>query len=120
MLAARRANRQDSTGRFLVLMATAIALACGAAGALVAGPWLTNLDPTIHVYPSTVWVLACWSAIHLLLGVVMQVYCVARRLAGRMTTRHDIDVENVVLYWHFAALTVAVTVAVIAGFPLVA
>jgi len=27
---------------------------------------------------------------------------------------------NVALYWHFLALTVAVTVAVIAGFPAVA
>ena len=50
----------------------------------------------------------------------MQLYCVARRLAGRMTARYDIDITNVALYWHFTAITVVVTVAVIAGFPLVA
>ena len=50
----------------------------------------------------------------------MQLYCVARRLAGRMTARYDIDIQNVALYWHFTALTVAIAVAVIAGFPLVA
>jgi len=53
-------------------------------------------------------------------GVIMQLYCVARRLAGRMTARHDIDIANVTLYWHFTAVTVLVTVAVVAGFPLVA
>ena len=36
---------------------------------------------------------------------------------GRMTARYDIDIANVALYWHFAALTVVITVAVIAGFP---
>jgi cytochrome c oxidase subunit I+III len=49
----------------------------------------------------------------------MLLYCVARRLAGRMTARHDIDITNVALYWHFTGLTAVVTVAVIAGFPLV-
>jgi cytochrome c oxidase subunit I+III len=37
-----------------------------------------------------------------------------------MTARYDIDLCNVTLYWHFSAITVVVTVAVIAGFPLVA
>jgi cytochrome c oxidase subunit I+III len=50
----------------------------------------------------------------------MQLYCLARRLAGRMTARYDIDITNVTLYWHFTAIMVVVTVAVIAGFPLVA
>ena len=50
----------------------------------------------------------------------MQLYCVARRLAGRMTARYDIDIANVTLYWHFTVVMAVVTVAVIAGFPLVA
>ena len=40
----------------------------------------------------------CWSSgasCTSALGVVMQLYCVARRLAGRMTARHDIDIGNV-------------------------
>ena len=35
----------------------------------------------------------------------MQLYCVARRMAGRMTARYDIDIHNVALYWHFTAFT---------------
>jgi cytochrome c oxidase subunit I+III len=29
------------------------------------------------------------------------------------------DIVNVTVYWHFVAITIAITVAVIAGFPLV-
>jgi cytochrome c oxidase subunit I+III len=67
-----------------------------------------------------VWVLALWTVVHVAVGLIMQLYCVARRLAGRMTAKHDIDIHNVALYWHFMAFTAALTVAVIAGFPLVA
>jgi cytochrome c oxidase subunit I+III len=44
---------------------------------------------------------------------------VARRVAGRMTARFEIDIVNTALYWHFVAITMVVTLAVIAGFPLV-
>jgi cytochrome c oxidase subunit I+III len=87
-------------------------------GAFLAGPWVSGLDPTRHVYPAIVWVLAIWTAAHAVLGLIMQLYCVARRLVGRMTARYDIDITNVALYWHFTASTAVVTVAVIAGFPL--
>ena len=100
------------------LVACGLALAGGAA--ILAGPWLTKMDPTQHVYPAIVWLLAVWAALHVVVGVVMQLYCLARRLAGRITARHDIEIANTTLYWHFTLLTVVVTVAVIAGFPLVA
>jgi len=60
-----------------------------------------------------------WTCLHVVVGLMMQLYAMARRAAGRMTPRYDNDIRIIVVYWHFAALTVAVTVAVIAGFPLV-
>jgi cytochrome c oxidase subunit I+III len=119
-LAARRSNRSDAPRAFYAAVALGVALAIAGGAAILAGPWLTGLDPTRHAYDAIVWLLAAWSALHLLLGVIMQLYCFARRLAGRMTARYDIDIANVALYWHFCMLTVMVTVAVIAGFPLVA
>jgi len=116
----RRWNREDREGRFYGAMAAAILLSCAGAGALFAGPWLSGLDPTTHVYPATVWVLVAWAAAHAVIGVIMHVYCLASRAAGRMDARHDMDISNTTLFWHFVALTVTVTVAVIAGFPLVA
>jgi cytochrome c oxidase subunit I+III len=117
---ARRWNKRDRSIAFYSGLLSAVILAVAGGGALLAGPWATGLDPTSHVYPATVWVLVSWTAVHVALGLIMQLYCVARRVAGRMTARYDIDITNVALYWHFIALTVFITVAVIAGFPLVA
>jgi cytochrome c oxidase subunit I+III len=119
-LLCRRWNRRDRAGWFYGGSFLAIGVAIAGIAALLAGPWLTNLDPTRHAYAATVWILVIWTAVHVGVGVIMQLYCVARRLAGRMTARHDIDITNVALYWHFAELTAAITMAVIAGFPLVA
>jgi cytochrome c oxidase subunit I+III len=118
-LLARRCNRGDKAGVFYAALTTACALALGGGAAILAGPWFTGMDPTSHVYPAIVWLLASWTALHAVAGVIMQVYCLARRVAGRMTAQHDIDICNVALFWHFVAITAVITVAVIAGFPLV-
>jgi cytochrome c oxidase subunit I+III len=119
-LLARRWNRNNNAVGFYIGLLLAIALAIAGGATLLAGPWFTRLDPTNHVYPATVWILVLWTAVQVVAGVIMQLYCVARRMAGRMTARYDIDITNVTLYWHFTMFTAAVTVAVIAGFPLVA
>ncbi|WP_027136190.1 cytochrome c oxidase subunit I [Geminicoccus roseus] len=120
MVRARAVNRGGSERRAAQLMATSVLLALASAALLLYAPWTTGLVPTRDVYDATVWVLVLWSAIHLVVGVLMQGYCIARSLAGKLTARHDIDLQNVVLYWHFAAITAIVTVMVIALFPLVA
>ena len=116
---AQRWNRMDAPRRFYTAITGAAFLALGGGGALIAGPWLTGVDPERHVYGSIVWVLVVWCAAHALVGVIMHGYCAARRFAGRMTARYDQDIVNVALYWHFVAFKVFVAVAVIAGFPLV-
>lgn len=115
---ARRWNRMDARILFYVALAAAVLLAGGGGAALVAGPGLTGVDPTQHVYGAIVWILAIWCAAHAGVGIIMHAYCAARRLAGRMTAQHDQDIVNVALYWHFVAFETVVTVAVIAGFPL--
>jgi cytochrome c oxidase subunit I+III len=119
-LLARRWNSNDSRVGFYAGLPLAGALAVAGAAALIAAPWFTGLDPTSHVYPATVWILVIWTAAQVFVGVIMQLYCLARRIAGRMTALYDSDISNVALYWHFTALTAAITIAVIAGFPLVA
>ena len=117
---ARRWNRDGRTKRFYGASVAAVFTAIAGSAALLAGPWLTRLDPAAHVYAATVWILVAWTVVHVGVGVIMQLYCIARRVAGHMTPRHDIDIANVVLYWHFAELMAMTTIAVIAGFPLVA
>lgn len=116
----RRWNGQGRRGLFLPVLVLCAGLDVAGGLALAAGPYLTGLDPTAHVYPATVWVLVLWTGIHLVAGLIMHLYCLAGAIAGRLTPTHDIDIHNVALYWHFVAVTVLVVVAVIAGFPLVA
>jgi cytochrome c oxidase subunit I+III len=116
-LLGRRWNQRDwGAGCYAGLLGGA-ALALGAGAALIAGPYVTGLDPTRHVYGATVWLLVLWTAVHVALGVLMQLYCVARRIAGHMTARHAIDLGNVALYWHFTLFMAVITVLVVAGFP---
>jgi cytochrome c oxidase subunit I+III len=117
---ARYWNKRDLGMWVHAALGVAALAAVGGIAALLAGPGLARLDPTSDAYGATVWVLLAWTSVHVALGVVMQAYCVARRWAGRMTARHDADFANVQLYWHFCALTAVLTVAVTAGFPLVA
>jgi cytochrome c oxidase subunit I+III len=118
-LLARAANARDRAALYYGALLLALLLCAAGSVALVLGPLRSGLDPSEHVYPAIVWLLVLWTVVHVALGAIMLVYCLLRRLAAHMTARHDIDLRNVTLYWHFTALTVALTVLVTAGFPLV-
>jgi len=117
---ARRWNSADRPHAFYGALIAGSLLTIAGMLALMAGPWFSELDPTTHVYPAIVWVLVLWTVTHLAVGTIMQWYCLARRAAGKMTAVYNADMMNVTLYWHFLVLTVVITVATIAGFPLLA
>jgi cytochrome c oxidase subunit I+III len=119
-IAARHLNAADRAGAYYAALTTAFVAGAASAAATLAGPWYSKLDPAAGVFQAIVWLLAIWSALHIAVGLVMHVYCGARRAAGRMTARYDMDIANVTLYWHFTAATVAITLAILAGFPYVA
>jgi cytochrome c oxidase subunit I+III len=114
---ARRWNAADRARAFYGASVCGVIAAIAAAAAVLAHPYLAGLNPAAHVYPSIVWLLAIWSALHLATGVVMLLYCAARRFAGRMTARYDMEIANVFLYWHFTMVTVAIAVALNAAVP---
>jgi cytochrome c oxidase subunit I+III len=115
--AARRWNARNEAAFFYLAIVSGVVFALAGGAALLAGPWVHRMVPSQHVYPATVWVLVAWTALHVAVGVVMQLYCGARRWAGRMSATYDIDIWNTTLYWHFVALMAVVTVVVIAVFP---
>jgi cytochrome c oxidase subunit I len=117
MMAARLANARGATVPMRLCLSGAFLLTLGGNGAAFAGPWLSGLDPVRHVYPAIVWILVLWVMAHAAVGGVMQLYCLARSFAGRLTREHDMDLHNVVLYWHFLAITALITFAVIGLFP---
>jgi len=116
--ASRRWNAAGavSASRLAIIAAIVLALASGAA--LLAAPYIDGLDPRLHAYPAIVWILVLWTVAHIGIGVVMLGYCLARSLAGRLTPRYDIDICNVALYWHFAAINGALAPMLVALFPL--
>jgi cytochrome c oxidase subunit I+III len=116
-IAADRCNRRDRGPACCLALLAGAGCAVAGGGALAAAPWGAGLDPGAHAYPAIVAVLALWTALHVAVGVLMQVYCLFRRIRGRMTADRDMDVRNVVLYWHFTALTAAITALVVGGFP---
>ncbi len=61
------------------------------------------MDPTVHVYrlSSGSWCCGRWPMPP---GIIMQLYCLARSFAGRMSPIHDMDIRNVTLYWSFHAV----------------
>ncbi|WP_182866854.1 cytochrome c oxidase subunit I [Stieleria mannarensis] len=120
VMAARQFNRQNRGSMFYGALVCGIALSLTGGWALLMGPATHAMDPTSHVYPAIVWVLVIWTTLHVVVGIVMQLYCAARRMAGKMTARYDADIVNVTLYWHFIFLTTLITCLVIAGFPMVA
>tara|TARA_R110002020_G_scaffold50864_4_gene144169 strand:+ start:9648 stop:12158 length:2511 start_codon:yes stop_codon:yes gene_type:complete len=119
MLAARSLNRADRIGgaRAAIVAAFVVTVAASVAGLL--GPYVHGMQPTAHVYPATVWIIAIWTVVHAGVGCIMQLYCLARSFAGIMTARYDQDITNVTLYWHFLTITAFVAFGVIGLFPVV-
>jgi cytochrome c oxidase subunit I+III len=118
MLVARRLNRGGATRAMRAALVAAMALTGAGALAGLAGPWRTGLDPTAHVYPAIVWIVVLWTVVHAGVAVAMQLYCLARSLAGRLTPTHDADLRNVTLYVHFLAVTAVIAFAVVGLAPL--
>ncbi len=114
-LAAREANVRGN----VALARVALVLAPLAAGVAGVAAWaaVRELDPTSHVYPAILWALMVWLVAHLSAGVLMQGYCLAGSVFGKLTPHHDADLRNVTLYWHFMAVKALVTAAILGLAP---
>ncbi len=113
-------HRRGHVGLARALLVGGIVATLASLFAGLAGPWLSGLEPTQHVYPAIVWTLAIWTAVHAAIGAIMQAYTLARSLAGKMTPEYDADLRNITVFHHFLALTALVTYCTIGLFPGVA
>jgi cytochrome c oxidase subunit I+III len=117
MLLARYVNTKGWPvfARLCLIVSAVLTLAAFVAG--LAGPYLHDMQPTMHVYPAIVWVVVLWTVVHGLVAVIMQLYCLAGSFAGRLTAQHEADLHNVVLYWHFLVITALTSFSVLGLFP---
>jgi cytochrome c oxidase subunit 1/cytochrome c oxidase subunit I+III len=105
---ARVVNSQGKGATARALLVAAPLLAILGSGLFYLSVASSGLEPTSHVYPAIVWAVMIWTVVHTSGGVIMQCYCLAGALFGKVTPRHDADLWNVTLYWHFVCLTVVV------------
>ncbi|MCO6383336.1 cytochrome c oxidase subunit I [Oceanicola sp. 502str15] len=117
IVTARETNGRGHQGVARGSIALAICAAAGGAGSA----WLAvaDLSPTSHVYPAMLWALMVWLVAHVAAGVVMQGYCLAGSLFGKLTHKYDADLRNVTLFWHFIALKALVVGAILGLAPMV-
>ncbi|MCU0910958.1 MAG: cytochrome c oxidase subunit I [Rhodobacteraceae bacterium] len=114
-LAARRLNRRGRQG--LARAALGVGALAGAGGAAALALSVLHLSPTDHVYPAILCAIVVWLAAHAIAGLVMQLYCLAGSLAGKLTPSHDADIWNVTLFWHFHTLAALTGCAVLGLAP---
>jgi cytochrome c oxidase subunit I+III len=116
-LGAREFNRRGGIIAARILLIGGAACSVLGCCAALLGPFMHGMDPTAHVYPAIVWILVIWAACHGGVGILMQLYCLARSLAGRLTPDHDMELHNIAVYWHFMLITAVVTFTVVGLFP---
>src|SRR5690606_36760772 len=92
--AARALNARGRRVPFYLAIVSAALCALAGGAALLAGPWLHGMDPPVHPYPATVWLLAEWPGPHVAGGVSMRLDGPAGRMAGRMGGGHDSDLHH--------------------------
>ncbi len=79
-VAARELNHRSAVTLARVALVAGAAVALASIVAALGS--LDGLDPKANVYPAIVWVLIIWTAVHAGVGIVMQLYTLARSIAG--------------------------------------
>ena len=114
-LGARETNRRGAVPVARGLLGLALLLTIAGGASLIVS--VLELEPTTHVYPAMMCALVVWISAHLIAGAVMQAYCLAGSVFGKLTPRHDADIWNVTLFWHFLVISIVVTGLMVGLFP---
>ncbi|MGZ9811465.1 cytochrome c oxidase subunit I [Pseudoroseicyclus sp. H15] len=114
---ARELNAAGRQGIARLLLGGGALLSAAAAGAMVLS--VMDLSPGTHSYPAILCALTIWMVAHSGLGALMQLYCLAGSIFGKLTPRYDADLRNTTLFWHFHTLAALTAAAVLGLAPLV-
>jgi heme/copper-type cytochrome/quinol oxidase subunit 3 len=117
MAAAVRLNRKSRIGAARLALAASAGLAVPGTLGFVWACWGEGLNPTEHAFTATIWVLVLWLGLHMLVALLMPLYCIARSLCGYLTPEYDADLRNSALYWNFMAATALIVFLLLAVLP---
>jgi cytochrome c oxidase subunit I+III len=73
----------------------------------------TNLQPDAHGYAATAYMLVTWQAVHAVLLVFMNLFTLARHLAGKLDVVRRNTFDNTRIMWCFCAIQALVALCVI-------
>ena len=65
---------------------------------------LKSVTPATNAYGSILFTIISFHLAHLIVGLCMLVYILARNLAGHFSAERHLAVQNSALYWHFVDL----------------
>jgi len=116
---AERFNRNDRPLAVnLCLIAAAIL-----AGATVALSWIwlesLGIDSDRHAYGAIVWTLLGYSGVHVAIGALMALWCVARVALGMIDSWRCLTLRICLLWWRFTMPVTVLLIILVAGFPYV-
>ncbi len=98
---ASRANRRDDGRGYWIGILAVFALGALFMAFVIPVFARSGLDPTRHSFDSTVWAIIGYHLLHMGVGLVLATYTMARTLAGHLTSRHNTDLNNTALFWHY-------------------
>src|ERR1043165_7453462 len=93
--------RQDYVGRLRVGLAVAFLMGAAFLGIQIYEYTQLGFLPQEHAYGSLFWSITGLHALHVLAGLLMNVYVQVRAAYGHFSIDRHQAVENVSLYWHF-------------------
>jgi cytochrome c oxidase subunit I+III len=118
--ASDRLNQRD---RRAATVAALVVSAVLTAGAVALGwSWIKELGiaPTAHSYGASVYTLFGSAAVHLAIGGLMALWCLARMTAGLLDSWQSQTLRVCLVWWRFTAPIGLLSLWLIAGFPHVA
>jgi cytochrome c oxidase subunit I+III len=114
------ADRLNQRGARLAtgLALAGVAILSGVA-LVLAWRWLDGLgiSPTEHSYGATVWTLLGYLALHVAIGAGMGLWCLLRLGLGMIDAWRCLTLRVCMLWWRFTAVSMAIGLLLVAGFP---
>jgi cytochrome c oxidase subunit I+III len=114
------AERMNQRERRVATVVALLVSALFAGAALMLGwQWLAELgiEATRHSYGATVWTLLGYMALHVAIGAMMALWCIARLAVGMLDAWHCLTLRIALLWWRFTAPATVAVLLLIAGFP---
>ncbi len=114
---AERLNRRDRRVMVSACLMTVAILSVAAVTSGSSWPSSLGIDPTRHSYGASVWTLIVWVGMHVAIGALMAMWCLARLWLGMIDSWRCVTLRVSLLWWRFSVVTTVLVVVMVTGFP---